>query len=296
MGRTSVVGTQDFENVTTLVKSGAKVSDAIKQVAADRGASAGTVQAAYYRIKRQSAGGTKRKRRASQRRPGRGRTDSPKKKGRSLKAPAHSSCLLVLARYSPYGPVIVMYGEVKFAKVSVYVKLDSLMVESSVSLVQLPFGQVAFASKVASVGTEPDWSSGTASLPFFEGRLPVDDGAVWVWDLTSTIWPPWLRHWTVAEYVASNVAVAFVLPTPASSYWVHVTTPAVTVQPIVPVWRCVPVGAIVGSTVFVIVARATEADKAINSIARVVIIPARLIRFLILSEFFCSPEWVNEFS
>ena len=54
-----------------------------------------------------------------------------------------------------------MYGELKPVKVSVYVKLDSVMVESSVSLVQLPFGQVAFFSKAASVGT-PDWSCGTS--------------------------------------------------------------------------------------------------------------------------------------
>jgi hypothetical protein len=169
-----------------------------------------------------------------------------------------------------------MYAPVKPAKVSVYVKLDSVMVESSVSLVQLRFGQVAFASKAASVGTGPDWSCGTASLPFFGLSLPVVVGAVWVWDLTSTIWPPWLRHWTVAEYVAFNVAVAFALPTPASSYGVHVTRPVeLTEQLIEPVWRCVPVGAFARTMVVVIAARAAGALTRSATVNTVAVIPIR---------------------
>src|SRR5919108_5093736 len=103
------------------------------------------------------------------------------------------------AHSSRHGPVIVMKCPVKPAKSSVYVKLVSAMLDSSVSLVQLPFGQVACASNCASVGAGAEVSEGTVSLPFFGESSPVLDGTFVTWDLTSTIWPPWLRHWTVAE-------------------------------------------------------------------------------------------------
>lgn len=69
MARSSVVGTQDFEKVTALVKGGTKVGDAISKAASDRGASRGAVSANYYAAKRRSAGRPRKARRASQRRP-----------------------------------------------------------------------------------------------------------------------------------------------------------------------------------------------------------------------------------
>jgi phage shock protein A len=68
MARTPVVGTQDFESLTALVGDGIKVGDAISKVASDRGASRAAVSANFYTAKRTSAGGTKKARRASQRR------------------------------------------------------------------------------------------------------------------------------------------------------------------------------------------------------------------------------------
>jgi hypothetical protein len=69
MVRTAVVGTQDFERVTALVKGGTKVGDAISKTASDRGASRGAVSANYYAAKRGPAGRPKKARRASQPRP-----------------------------------------------------------------------------------------------------------------------------------------------------------------------------------------------------------------------------------
>jgi hypothetical protein len=67
MARSAVLSAQDFENVTKLVKSGAKVGEAISKVAADRGASPAAVSANFYGTKRK-AGGVRR-RKASTRRP-----------------------------------------------------------------------------------------------------------------------------------------------------------------------------------------------------------------------------------
>jgi hypothetical protein len=164
----------------------------------------------------------------------------------------------------------------------VYVKLVSVMVPVSASLVQFPFGQVACASKSAAVGTGEELSEGTVSLPFFGDSDPVVAVAPVTWDLTSTIWPPWLRHWTVAEYVATNDPVAFVLPTPASSYELHVTERPVTVQVGEPVWTCVPVGAAAALKVVTIAAEAATADSANTSIASAVKIP-NFFTVLILS-------------
>jgi hypothetical protein len=179
--------------------------------------------------------------------------------------------------------VIVMKLPVKPTKWSVYVKLVSVMVPVSASLVQLPFGQVACASKSAAVGTGEELSEGTVSLPFFGDSDPVVAVAPVTWDLTSTIWPPWLRHWTVAEYVATNDPVAFVLPTPASSYVLQLTVRPETEQLGVPVWTCVPVGAAAGLNVVVIAPNATDAVRAISNIDSAVTIPTRLMFLLILS-------------
>jgi hypothetical protein len=67
MARSAAVSAQDFENVTKLVKSGAKVGEAIATVAADRGASRAAVSANFYGTKRKAGGGRRRK--ASTRRP-----------------------------------------------------------------------------------------------------------------------------------------------------------------------------------------------------------------------------------
>jgi hypothetical protein len=156
-----------------------------------------------------------------------------------------------------------MYAPVKPANVSVYVKLVSAILDVTVDLVQLPFGQVACASKSAAVGTGEDVSDGTESLPFLGERLPVVTGAVWTLDLTGTVLPPLLVHVTVAEYVVSSAPVAFALPTPASSNVLHVTNCVAgsTEQPIVPDWRCVPVGAFAG-LIFVVIA----ADAAVENV------------------------------
>jgi hypothetical protein len=53
----------------------------------------------------------------------------------------------------------------------VYVKLESVTVPLSSSFVQLPFGQVAIASKSDADGTGPEFSDGTV-LPFLGERLP----------------------------------------------------------------------------------------------------------------------------
>ena len=72
------------------------------------------------------------------------------------------------------------------------------MVDVRVSFVQFPFGQVANLSNVLSLGTGPELSAGTESLPFLGESLPVVVGADLAWDFTSTIWPPWFRQSTVA--------------------------------------------------------------------------------------------------
>jgi hypothetical protein len=61
MARSAFLGAQDFANVTQLVKSGAKVGEAISKVAADRGASPAAVSANFYGTKRKVGGGRRRK-------------------------------------------------------------------------------------------------------------------------------------------------------------------------------------------------------------------------------------------
>jgi hypothetical protein len=172
-----------------------------------------------------------------------------------------------------------MYGPLKPANVSVYVKLESVMLPPASDLVQLPFGQVAAASNCAAVGTGAELSAGTLSLPFFGERLPVVVGEVCTVDLTGTRLPPLLVQSTVAEYVVANDPVAFAPPTPASSNVLHVTNKVLesTVQPIVPDWRCVPVGAFAGLMFVEIAAKATEAETAISNVNKAVMIPSRRI-------------------
>jgi hypothetical protein len=148
----------------------------------------------------------------------------------------------------------VMNAPVKPANVSVYVKLVSVIVPPCSALVQLPFGQVAAASNCPAVGTGPEFSDGTVSLPFLGERLPVVVGAIWTLDLTGTSMPPWLVHVTVAEYVVFNDPIASELPTPASWYELHVTNCVVgsTEHVAVPTWKWVPVGAFAGLIVVVI--------------------------------------------
>jgi hypothetical protein len=131
----------------------------------------------------------------------------------------------------------------------------------------LPFGHVAAASNCAAVGRGEELSDGTLSLPFLGDRLPVVVGAVWTEPWTGTRLPPLLVHVTVAVYVVTNDPVAFVLPTPASSNVLHVTNIVVASaeQPIVPVWRCVPVGAFAGLMVVVEVADAAVANPMITA-------------------------------
>jgi hypothetical protein len=166
------------------------------------------------------------------------------------------------------------------------------MLPPASDLVQLPFGQVAAASNCAAVGTGPEFSDGTLSLPFFGERLPVVVGVVCAVDLTGTSLPPLLVQSTVAEYVVANDPVAFAPPTPPSSNVLHVTNKVLelTEQPIVPVWRCVPVGAFAGSMFVVIAANAADADKAKTNIESAVMIPSRRI-YSVFPPW--SPEWVS---
>jgi hypothetical protein len=184
-----------------------------------------------------------------------------------------------------------MYAPLKPANVSVYVKLESVMVPPASDLVQLPFGQVAAASNCAAVGTGAELSAGTLSLPFFGERLPVVVGAVCTVDLTGTRLPPLLVQSTVAEYVVANDPVAFAPPTPASSNVLQLTDKVLesTEQPIAPDWRCVPVGAFAGLMFVEIAAKATEADKAKTNIESAVMVPSRRICSVFPP---WSPEWV----
>jgi hypothetical protein len=161
--------------------------------------------------------------------------------------------------------VIVMKGPEKPANVSVYVKLESVIVPPCSDLVQLPFGQVAAASNCAAVGTGPEFSDGTVSLPFLGERLPVVVGAVWTLDLTGTSMPPWLVQSTVAEYVVSSAPVAFEPPTPASWYELHVTSCVeVSTEHVAVPKKWVPVGAFAGLMVVVEVADAA-AENAMSA-------------------------------
>jgi len=163
--------------------------------------------------------------------------------------------------------VIVMKSPVKPAKCSVYVKLESVIVPPRTDLVQLGFGQVACASNCAFVGTGPEFSDGTVSLPFLGERLPVVVGAVWALALTGTVMPPLLVQSTVAEYVAPSDPVAFELPTPASWYDVHVTNCVEELTEhvaAVPAEKWVPVGAAAGLIVVAADAAAENAMTAAN--------------------------------
>src|SRR5215467_245503 len=155
-----------------------------------------------------------------------------------------------------YGPVMVRYAPLKPANDTVYVKFDRLMPPGIVG-VQFGLGHVCCARNCCSVGAVTE-SLGTVSLPFFGDSWPVLFEAVNVpWCCESDGLPPPLMHTTVAEYVALRFAVAFVLPTPASSKELHETLPLLpTVQPGVPVWTWVPVGAAAGLNVVLWLAEA----------------------------------------
>jgi hypothetical protein len=164
-----------------------------------------------------------------------------------------------------------MKGPVKPANVRVYVKLASVIVPPCTDLVQLGFGQVAAASNCAAVGTGPEFSDGTVSLPFLGERLPVVVGAVWALDLTGTSMPPLLVQLTVAEYVAPSDPVAFELPTPASWYELHVTNCVVgSTEHVaaVPAEKWVPVGAFAGLIVVAADAAAENATAAASTTGR----------------------------
>jgi hypothetical protein len=164
-----------------------------------------------------------------------------------------------------------MNGPEKPANVSVYVKLESVIVPLCSDLVQLPFGHVACASNCAAVGTGPEFSDGTIRLPFLGERLPVVVGAVWALDLTGTSMPPWLVQSTVAEYVATSDPVAFELPTPLSWYELHVTScgePLTEHVADVPAWKWVPVGAFAGLIVVTADAVAENAMTPASAIGR----------------------------
>src|SRR5215204_2064127 len=173
----------------------------------------------------------------------------------------------------------------KPSNVSVYVKPESVMPPGIVG-VQFGLGHVCCARKSASVGAVTE-SEGTVSLPFVGESSPVVLDAVKLpWCCPSDGFPPALMQTTVAEYVALKSAVASVLPTPASSYSLHVTVRPLTVQLGVPVWTCVPAGAAVGSKV--VAARAAGANKPTTSVDNVVIIPTRFI--ILMSSVFQSGE------
>ena len=201
----------------------------------------------------------------------------PKKKGRSLGGPGPSSSslllLLLLAAHSGHG-VIVMYGAVKPAKVSVYVQLSSVGLPAWNSGVQFGFGQGSARSRSGLTDC-----AGTRSRPFLDDLTvpPLSAEKVVSWD--STTLPPWLRQSTTPEYSAVRTSSAFVLPTPPSSYALQVTVRPFepTVHPGSPVCTCVPDGAFAGVIVSVITAEATEADRPSNKIDNAVMIEARRI-------------------
>ena len=167
-----------------------------------------------------------------------------------------------------YGPVIVMYAPLKPANDTVYVKLESVIPPGIVG-VQFGFGQVCWARNSCSVGAFTV-SEGTVSLPFFGESWPevVEDVNV-PWCCESDGLPPPLMQTTVAAYVALKSAVAFVLPTPASSNELQVTESPETAQLGVPLWTCVPVGAFAGLVVVAAEAAVANAmTAAIGSASR----------------------------
>jgi hypothetical protein len=92
-----------------------------------------------------------------------------------------------------------------------------------------------------------------------------------------------LVHVTVAVYVVANDPVAFVLPTPASSYELHETNcvAASTVHVAVPTWKWVPSGAFAGLIVVVTAAQAAEAKRATISSGKPPTIP--ILRILLIN-------------
>ncbi len=125
--------------------------------------------------------------------------------------------------------MIVMYDPVKPSNDTVYVKLESVMPPGIVG-VQFGLGHVCCARNCCSVGAVTE-SDGTVSLPFFGESWPeVADCVKVPWCCPSDGFPPLLMQTTVAVYVALKFAVAFVLPTPASSYELHETLRPLTVQ------------------------------------------------------------------
>src|SRR6266568_875761 len=81
------------------------------------------------------------------------------------------------------------------------------------SFVQFPLGQVALLVKLESDGPVA-LIAATVSVPFLTLVSESDPLDVVDWVFTSTIWPPWFRHCTVAEYDTDSSTVASVLPTP----------------------------------------------------------------------------------
>src|SRR5215475_8360204 len=142
-----------------------------------------------------------------------------------------------------------MYGPPKPANDTVYVKLESVMPPGIVG-VQFGLGHVCCARNCCSVGAVTD-SEGTVSLPFFGESWPVVFEAEKVpWCCESDGFPPPLMQTTVAEYAALKSAVAFVLPTTASSNELHETLRLLsTAQLGEPLWTCVPEGAFAGLNV-----------------------------------------------
>src|SRR4029453_13790519 len=113
------------------------------------------------------------------------------------------------------GPVMVMAGCVKPAKVTVKVKLATVMLPGRTTGVQFGFGQVARAWKSASLGGGAV-SGLMVSRPFFGDSSPllVDTVVDWVCDSTGLFgFLPGLKQSTIAVSVTLSVAVALVLPT-----------------------------------------------------------------------------------
>jgi hypothetical protein len=154
-----------------------------------------------------------------------------------------------------------MYGPLKPANDTVYVKFDRMMPPGIVG-VQFGLGHVCCARNCCCVGAVTE-SVGTVSLPFFGESRPVLFEAVKVpWCCESDGFPPPLMHTTVAVYVTLRFAVALVLPTPASSNELHETFRPLTVQLGEPVWTWVPVGAFAGLKVVFWLAEATAVENA----------------------------------
>src|SRR2546421_12077774 len=103
----------------------------------------------------------------------------------------------------------------------------------------------------------------------------------------STTWPPLLRQLMSAVHVAFRVAVAFVLPTPASVNPLQVRVVPLAEHPGVPVFRWVPVGAFAG--LVVVPARAGPAKSTTdNAPVNISDMALRIRPFLL--RFRCRPK------